>query len=164
MDPTDQQWAAIASRLPEKERTRSAPKGGRPFRGPRDVLNGVLWILRTGTTWADVPDRYLPYQTCHRRFRQWVEDGVLHRVRYALAEDLKVRGKVDLTGAYIDGSHAGAKRGGLTLGTLAATKITAVADRNGLSVVAWTASGERHEASSSSTPSTPASSKKPPKS
>ena len=37
------------------------------------MLNGLLWILRTGAPWADLPDRYPSYQTCHRRFQQWVD-------------------------------------------------------------------------------------------
>lgn len=39
-------------------------------------LDGVLWILRTGAPWQDLPPRYGPYQTCHRRFQQWVRSGV----------------------------------------------------------------------------------------
>ena len=35
------------------------------------MFNGILWILRTGAPWADLPDRYPSYQTCHRRFEQW---------------------------------------------------------------------------------------------
>jgi len=35
---------------------------GRPRREPRDFLNGILWILRTGAPWKDLPQRYLPYQ------------------------------------------------------------------------------------------------------
>lgn len=119
--------------FPEEERVRSRPKGGRPFRDPRDALNGDLWILRTGAPRKDLPEGYPPHTTCHRRFQRWVEDGVLHRVLLALAEDLKYRGKLDLSEAYIDGSHAGAK-GGLDAGNTCrgkATKIMAVADRSG---------------------------------
>lgn len=39
-------------------------------------LDGVLWILRTGAPWQDLPPRYGPYQTCHRRFQQWVRSGM----------------------------------------------------------------------------------------
>ena len=80
----------------------------------------MLWILRTGAPSADLPARYPPYQTCHRRFQQWVKSGVLEKLLSALAEDLRTRGKVDLTEAYVDGSHAAAQRGGLLLGSLAA--------------------------------------------
>ena len=39
------------------------------------MLNGVLWILGTGSQWRELPDRYPPFQTCHRRFQQWVRSG-----------------------------------------------------------------------------------------
>ena len=38
---------------------------------PLAVLNGILWVLRTGAPWHDLPERYPSYQTCHRRFQQW---------------------------------------------------------------------------------------------
>jgi transposase len=58
---------------------------GRPWRQAREVLDGVLWVLRTGAPWRDLPERYPPYQTCHRRFQRWVKEGVLSRVLEALA-------------------------------------------------------------------------------
>lgn len=112
MDLTDEQWDAIKRFIPGPERKRTSAKGGRPWLDPRDV-NGVIWILRTGAPWADLPARYPPYQTCHRRFLKWVRDGVLEKALRALAEDLLERGGLDLTEAYVDGSHAGAKKGGL---------------------------------------------------
>jgi transposase len=122
MDLRDEQWKAIEPHLPEAERTGPGPQGGRPFSDARAVINGVLWVLRTGAPWADLPRRYPPYQTCHRRFQEWIKDGMLERLLRALAEDLRDRGKVDLTEAYIDGSHAGAKRGALWLERLDAAK------------------------------------------
>jgi len=122
MDLTDEQWAVIEPHLPEAERVGVGPQGGRPFVEARGVINGVLWVLRTGAPWADLPRRYPPYQTCHRRFQEWIKDGMLERLLRALAEDLRDRGKVDLTEAYVDGSHAGAKRGVLLLERLDAAK------------------------------------------
>ena len=75
------------------------------------MLNGILWVLRTGAPWADLPDRYPPYQTCHRRFQQWVRSGILKGVFEALAVDLKARGLLDVREAFIDGSFASAKKG-----------------------------------------------------
>jgi transposase len=122
MDLTDQQWDVIRPFIPDPEVERTSEKGGRPWRDPRDVLNGILWVLRTGAPWADLPRRYPPPQTCHRRFQKWVKEGVLETVLKGLAEDLRTRGKLDLTEAYVDGSHAGAKRGALWLGKLAAAR------------------------------------------
>lgn len=84
---------------------------GRPRRDRREVLDGILWILRTGAQWADLPGRYPPYQTCHRYFQQWCRDGTLIRVLHALAQDLYERGGIDITEAFIDGTFAGAKKG-----------------------------------------------------
>ena len=93
------------------EMPRRADGRGRPWRSSREVLNGILWILRTGAQWADLPDRYPPYQTCHRRFQRWVREGVFERVLEALARDLKERGKLDLSECFIDGTFVVAKKG-----------------------------------------------------
>jgi transposase len=57
-----------------------------------------------------LPDRYPPYQTCHRRFQRWVREGALERVLEALARDLKERGKLDLSECFIDGTFVVAKK------------------------------------------------------
>ena len=111
MDLTETQWEFVAP-LIRKPRQRRDGRG-RPRREPREVLDGVLWILRTGAQWADLPDRYPPYQTCHRYFQQWCRDGTLKRILHALAEDLYERGGIDITEAFIDGTFAGAKKGAL---------------------------------------------------
>jgi transposase len=109
MDLTDEQWARLAPLLPRPRRRRDGR--GRPWRDPRDVLNGILWVLRTGAPWHDLPERYPSYQTCHRRFQHWVESGTLARVLQTLARDLEARGGLDLSECFIDGTFAGAKGG-----------------------------------------------------
>jgi transposase len=49
------------------------------------VLNGVFWVLGTGAQWRELPEKYPPYQTCHRRFQQWVRDGKLEEALRLLA-------------------------------------------------------------------------------
>lgn len=110
LDLTDMQWELLAPLIRTPGQRRDGR--GRPRREPREVLDGVLWILRTGAQWADVPDRYPPYQTCHRYFQQWCRDGTLERILHALAQDLYERGGIDITEAFIDGTFAGAKKGG----------------------------------------------------
>src|SRR5215212_352920 len=61
--------------------------------------------------WHDLPERYPPYQTCHRRFQRWNEEGVLDAILRALAEDLKEQGRLDLSECFIDGTFVGAKKG-----------------------------------------------------
>jgi len=108
-DLTDEQWKKLDELIPEPPRREDGR--GRPWTDRRAVLNGVLWVLRTGAPWADVPDRYPSYQTCHRRFQQWVRSGVMRGVLEALALELKVRGGLDVKEAFIDGSFAPAKKG-----------------------------------------------------
>src|SRR5579884_999273 len=109
MDLTDEQWQVLDPLIGELPRR---PDGrGRPWRGSREVLNGILWILRTGARWHDLPERYSPYQTCHRRFQRWVRAGTLERVLDSLAHDLKERGKLDVSECFIDGTFIVAKKG-----------------------------------------------------
>ena len=82
-----------------------------PLRQNRAVLNGILWVLRTGAPWADLPDRYPSYQTCHRRFQHWVRAGLLRSMLELLAQALHDEGYLDLQEAFIDGSLAPAKHG-----------------------------------------------------
>jgi len=108
-DLTDLQWAILDALIPEPPRRDD--KRGRPWRSRRSVLDGILWVLRTGAPWADLPERYPSYQTCHRRFQQWVRSGIMRGVLEALAEDLQIRGWLDVREAFIDGSFAPAKKG-----------------------------------------------------
>ena len=109
MDLKDEQWAVVEALLPKVERR--ADGKGRPRVDDRAILNGILWVLRTGAPWHDMPNRYPPYQTCHRRFQEWVEKGVFEEVLRALVKDVKERGGLDLTECFIDGSFVIAKRG-----------------------------------------------------
>ena len=109
MDLTDAQWKRLAPLL-------ANPRGradgrGRPWRDPRDVLNGMLWVMRTGAPWHDLPDRYPPYQTCHRRFQRWARDGTLAAVLHRLARELAAAGGYDFSESFIDATFAGAKKG-----------------------------------------------------
>ena len=90
---------------------RRADGRGRPWQDTRAVLDGVLWLLGTGAQWRELPKKYPPYQTCHRRFQQWVRAGKLERILHGLAEELQARGKLDLEEAFIDASFTGAKKG-----------------------------------------------------
>ncbi|MDB5324935.1 MAG: ISPs1, transposase OrfA [Phycisphaerales bacterium] len=75
----DWAWALVEPLLPPR-RTR-----GRWWRDHRQVINGIFWILFSGAPWRDLPDRYGPWQTAHRRLSCWRADGtwekVLHRLR-----------------------------------------------------------------------------------
>jgi len=102
MDLTNEQWQRIKDFIP-KPKARPG-KSGRP---------PLLWILRTGAPWADLPERYPPKSTCHRRFQEWTESGVFARILAELAKDLKERGGIDLSEGFIDGTFAPAKKGAM---------------------------------------------------
>jgi transposase len=70
-DLTDAEWERIAPLLP-----RSQGRRGGQWRDHRQVINGILWILRTGAQWEDLPPRYGPRSTAHDRLRSWAERGV----------------------------------------------------------------------------------------
>ena len=109
MDLTDRQWNVVEPLLP-KDPVR-ADRRGRPWSDRRQTLNGVLWILRTGAPWQDLPARYGSPATGHRRFQAWVRTKVLEKVLLAIAQDLKERGGLDLRECFIDGTFAPAKKG-----------------------------------------------------
>jgi len=105
---SDAQWKLIEPILRPQRRSDGR---GRPWQDTRAVLNGILWVLGTGAQWRELPNKYPPYQTCHRRFQQWVRAGKLERILQVLAEELQARGKLDLEEAFIDASFTGAKKG-----------------------------------------------------
>ena len=110
MDLTNREWAAIEPLFPVHPWKKKGR--GRPRRPDRDVLNGILWVLRTGAQWKEMPERYPPYQTCHRRFQEWVRQRVFQKVLRALAKELVREGRMTLDEWFMDGTFASAKKGG----------------------------------------------------
>lgn len=111
MDLTNEQWEVIEDLIPRPPKR--ADGRGRPRINDRAILNGILWVMRTGAPWKDMPERYPSYQTCHRRFQAWIKASVFEEILKALAGDLKERGGLDLTECFIDGSFVIAKKGAL---------------------------------------------------
>jgi transposase len=71
---TDTAWARIEPLLPARGGR------GRQWRDHRQVINGILWKLRTDAPWRDLPERYGPWKTCHERLRVWTADGTWDRI------------------------------------------------------------------------------------
>jgi transposase len=111
MDLTDIQWQTLKQFIPDDPVR--ADGRGRPWGDQRPALDGILWILRTGAPWQDLPARYGPASTVHRRFQNWRKAGVLEAVLRGLARDLHERGGFDLSECFIDGSFSAAKKGAL---------------------------------------------------
>lgn len=102
---SDEQWEVIQPILPK----RTATTGRRPS-DPRVMLNGILWILRTGSPWRDLPERFGPWQTVYDHFSNWRKQGVYDRILEALHIRLDADGAIDWDLWCIDGSSVRASR------------------------------------------------------
>ena len=116
---TDEQWEVVEPVLRPQRR---ADKRGRPWHDTRAVLHGVLWVLGTGAQWRELPEKYPPFQTCHRRFQQWVRNGKLEEALRRLARYLHERGQLNLEEAFVDATFASAKKGASPSAPRAAAK------------------------------------------
>lgn len=106
---TDAQWTRIDPLLPKLNKKRRT--AGRPWVENRPCLEGILWILRTGARWRDLPEKYPAPATCWRRLKQWEEAGVWQRVWRAFLKDLDAKGALDWEECFIDATFAAAKKG-----------------------------------------------------
>ncbi len=102
---TDKQWKAIAPMLPKLK------SGGRPWKNNRLVFEGILWILRTGARWKDLPEKYPSPSTCWRRLRLWEEQGVWEKMWRTFIRRLDKRGQIDWSECFMDGTFVSAKKG-----------------------------------------------------
>jgi transposase len=78
-DLTEFEWRVIEPLLPHKPR-------GVPRVDDRRVLNGIFWVLRSGSVWRDLPERHGPPTTCCNRFRRWTKAGVRDRIMDAMTD------------------------------------------------------------------------------
>ena len=100
---TEAQWKKIAPLLPKPPKQR---KGGRPWIENRRVLEGILWILRSGARWQDLPEKFPHPSTCWRRLRDWEERGVWLNIWRTFLSELNERQQVKWSEAFLDGSFA----------------------------------------------------------
>jgi transposase len=82
----------------------SKGKRGGQYKDHRRVINGILWVLRTGAPWRDLPERYGKWKTCHDRLLRWRRQGVWERVLQALQGEADAVGAVVWTVVSIDGT------------------------------------------------------------
>ena len=119
-DLSEVEWRILRVLLPV-EREPGKRGRGRPPEDNRNIINGVLWRLRTGAPWRDVPEKYGNWNSIYRRFRRWSACGVWESVATALAETMAESGhyNIDSTTVRAHVSAAGGK-GGLINELLAA--------------------------------------------
>jgi transposase len=101
---TDDDWELIADAFSEPAAT------GRPRRDPRTVLDGILWVLRTGSPWRDVPEEFGAWKTCWRMFDQWNADGTLAEILHRLQAAFVAADAIDNQLWCIDGTTVRAAR------------------------------------------------------
>jgi len=106
---TDEQWRKIEPLLPTVQRS---PEGGRRRVDDRRCFEGILWVLRSGARWKDLPSQYPSPSTCWRRLRDWEEQDVWLSIWRAFLGELDEQGRINWEECFADGSFAPAKKGG----------------------------------------------------
>ena len=102
---TEEQWSKIGPLLPRMS------SRGRRWRPNRAVFEGILWVLRTGARWGDLPRQYPSPSTCWRRLKLWEEQGVWLEVWRAFLSEINEQQRIDWEECFIDGTFAPAKKG-----------------------------------------------------
>jgi transposase len=99
----DAQWDLIKDLFPKQRR------GGK-WKDHRTILNGMLWVLRSGAPWRDMPERYGKWKTVNGRFNRYRGNGTFDRILKALQIRLDKQGKIDWDLWLVDGSNVRASR------------------------------------------------------
>jgi transposase len=112
-DLTNEQWARLEPLLPPQK-----PKTGRTNLDHRQIINGILWILRTGAPLEDLPPHYGPRGTVSSRYYRWRQQGIWDRIFADLQAQADADGLLDWTIHFVDSTivcahqhAAGAKKG-----------------------------------------------------
>jgi transposase len=104
----DEEWERLKDILPPDKLTRQ----GRPPKSNRLILNAILWILRSGAPWRDLPERFGPWKTVYSRFNKWVKLGVFEKIFKILSADPDMQDlSIDSTSIKVHQHAAGAKKG-----------------------------------------------------
>ena len=78
---TDAEWEMLEPLLPNK------PPAGRPYNDHRTVLDGIMWVARTGSSWREMPEEYGKWEGAYRRYELWLAQGLWQRILGALGEE-----------------------------------------------------------------------------
>jgi transposase len=102
---TEEQWERVKDLIHRS-------KMGRPPKDNRLMVNGMLWMARSGAGWEDLPERYGPWKTVYSRFCKWRPDGTFLRIFQAVGEDSDMETlSLDSTSVKAHQHSAGAKKG-----------------------------------------------------
>jgi transposase len=144
-------WERIAPLLPPPP-VRRYQHPGRLRVPDRAALAGIVYVLRTGVSWRDVPAQAIGCLgvTCWRRLRDWTEAGVWPRLHEVLLSELRRKGLLDMDVAAIDGSHVRALKGGSTLAPPVdrgrpGTKHHLIVDAHGIPLAVSVTGANRHD-------------------
>ena len=107
-DLSEAEWRLLKDLLPAERGRKS-----RPAHDNRPIVNGILWRIRTGAPWRDVPEKYGKWMTVYQRFRRWSESGVWEVVATTLAQAMADNSRHSIDSTTVRGhvSAAGAKGG-----------------------------------------------------
>lgn len=153
-DLTDAQWARLEPLLPPRK-----PWTGRPNLDHRPIVNGILWVLRTGAPWQDLPDRYGKPSTVSTRFYRWRRAGIWDRIFAVVRQQADAAGHLDWEVRYVDATvvrahqhAAGAKTSAAATEALGrsqggfSTKVHLRAEGRGKPLALVLTPGQQHEA------------------
>ncbi len=101
---TDEEWDCIVDLLPPPAKT------GRPPSDPRMIFNGILWIMKTGSPWRDLPKKFGPWKTVWDLFNKWNSNGTLDKILQRLRATQVDAGKIDEELWCVDGTIVRAAR------------------------------------------------------
>ena len=109
---TDEEWLRIEPLLPPE----NTGKQGRPRKDNRIIMNGIVWLARSGAPWRDLPERYGSWKTVYSRFRKWIDDGILDNIFRILSLEAELE-ELSIDASIIQARQhsAGAKKGGLQM-------------------------------------------------
>jgi len=100
------EWERIKDLLPQENRGK-----GRPAKDNRIMLNGMLWVARSGARWRDLPKEYGPWQTVYTRFKKWRDEGTLEKVFRDLSSDADMENlSIDSSSIKVHESANGGKK------------------------------------------------------
>jgi transposase len=128
---TEAEWARLAPLLPRQQ-----PASGRPAADHRRILDGILWKLRSGAPWRDLPERYGSWSTVHSRFRRWRLAGVWDRLFAVVQQQADAAGQLDGDVHFVESSivrahqQAAGAQGGTRRGKRSGTARVASAPRS----------------------------------